>query len=565
MGLLREICVEFICKLALPVPGGGDDRLSRVASDHGLVRARSDGLELFISPDLRINESGQHIGIVHANGDPGATEALVTFDMQHREIGRSADGQLAVFGTSRDGAIFLASSIAMLLGVDKVAREWHVPYFASALLFCPPQTADTAFKGIRLLMQGRAWGFGTGALSDASAVATRSGEPPDLIRGVESDLGRHTCRSEHVLVEFSGGLESSTLLLALAKLRGHHARRITAIHITNSRSADTDYLHDARQLAARCGADLQIYDQDRGDPLRLVVRRGQPPDVPHRGLLDMGYQEYLGALRADLGNAPVVNGAGGDALFANYPSHGALFDAIAALRIWEALRFWDALAGYWRTSRAAVATSALRQLLAAHSPYHFRYSTRPAYLRQMCEFLGPAWSPKAVAWPGDEAPRLSAGTPAETARVRAVEAVRHEHYTIPRSDRCGTYVFPFLASPVVAAGLQVPITRLLSRTHDRIALRAAAHAAYGNDHVWGRRKGGAMGTIQHALRAHHSELQERLSDGFLARHGLIEPGGAREALRSAGLGVAPCPEPLLNALAIELFIEWWDTHAASRT
>lgn len=252
----------------------------------------------------------------------------------------------------------------------------------------------------------------------------------------------------------------------------------------------------------------------------------------------------------------IYNGSGGDALYCNYPSFSTLYDAA----INGGSTFWKhcgELSTYWRLSRYQALTRAWKDLAVDRKIK----DCRPDFLTTSyaADILESGFH---NIYPTSDVDDFRAdeitGTPAQRQRVRNAMQGLYEAITIPVPGVKIRRRYPFFENNVRNKAIRTPIFELIEDGHDRYPLRKSAELKYGKNAFWHRRKGSSTGATQRAFQFRLNEISERICDGHMAARGLLKKDALRILVYEVCMGVTPCPSALLDLMAVEVFMDYWN-------
>jgi asparagine synthase (glutamine-hydrolysing) len=356
------------------------------------------------------------------------------------------------------------------------------------------------------------------------------------------------CRawSNHVgplLVELSGGLDSSILLGAMA---GGAEASLAAVNFTTGYCEGDERLH-ARAAALRhniplveLGADAE--DLDYG-PLFDAV----PSAAPRLYGLDPQHEDMIIATARQLGAAAIATGQGGDALFFQLPTPLIAVDqaragkpslraALVAARragcsVWHVLRLmlrdhWDRRPGPRDRYDQTLLAPAFRDQLAADPPAH-------------------PWLRDGAALP-----------PAKRLQIEAI-ANCQLFFTPTRRGRVAPLLHPLLSQPIVEACLSIPTYVLAPDPRDRGLARDTFADLVPPSILARTGKGEASCYYNRALVGNLPLIRGWLLDGDLVRAGILDRAMLDTVLDEDHLLWADAARPPLLYASIEAWLRYW--------
>ena len=449
------------------------------------------------------------------------------------------DGVCHVYGS--DEELLLSGATAPPSPDLEFVRHWlSFPYLRGARTGCigiqeilPGQCRTVASGGIvdRQAWSPAAWA-GRDAILDFDEAASLLRE--ELLRCIP----RMVPETGRAVLKLSGGLDSSLIATALATAE----RDFAAINFA-TRNPDGDERGYAREVAAACGIKMVELDEEPwAIGLEAAPRsRLRPLRHPMLQCLDRAYAARWRAMDADW----IVDGAGGDNLFAYLSTAAPVFDAWACHGALAAIRaiadltgihggtFWSAAGFAWRKARRGTTT---------------RWPANHEFLR-----------PEAVLCEPDPHPWLALperARPGAREHVRSIVAV-HSFLADP-SPGSPAKLHPLLAQPILELCLRVP-THLWNRGGRDRAVARAAFAELLPEAIRERRHKSALGGMfRTQFRAIVPELSAFLRKGNLVEAGIIDAGAIANYLESPNLWAGYNTTRLLEIAAAEQWLRSFD-------
>lgn len=382
----------------------------------------------------------------------------------------------------------------------------------------------------------------------------------ELVRRVDAAVEALIGRHDRVLMELSGGLDSSILAGAIGatSLTGRVA------HWLNYREGrpEADEARFARAVTERLGVPLheqpKTFEPLDADALKEIGVFSRPAIGAMDGMRDRFETELL----AKSGATAIVSGQGGDGVFFQYPTALVAADEFAR-RGWGAWRS-PLLANVARRTRQSV-WSVVGQVQAAKQGRERRPSGTSALLTR-------DWADVALRIEHEwvTAARRAGLPPGRVLHVEGI-AVTHFYYEPSRRLAVADILMPLFTQPVMELCLSVPVPDLAGGSYDRpFARRAFAHRI--PEAVLNRRtKGALMVHVARRVAASCDVLRPYLIDGCLAEAGLLDRDKLSHTLDPERLmtGQAQHPMHVLNAAAVEAWVRHWqgrvpDSRSAGR-
>ena len=233
--------------------------------------------------------------------------------------------------------IVFGSEIKAILASGLTGREMSWRALHEYLHFGNTLGTETFFESIRKLEPGHHLTFTEAGATvraywSADAIAP-SDDPPavaarTVLAKLDAAVRSHLVSDVPVGVFLSGGVDSS----AIATLaRRHHEGRLRTYSVGFDFDRGPDELPAARRLAERLGTDHHELRLAGGDMPTVIERLIQAHDVPFDDAANIPLTLLCDALKG--GVTVVLQGDGGDEMFAGYPGYALLARAAFWRRI----------------------------------------------------------------------------------------------------------------------------------------------------------------------------------------------------------------------------------------
>ncbi len=525
--------------------GSGGVILGRLFHRHGSARAIE---RLTPAEERALIESAGHKLL---QSYWGGYVAAIACSLSVRVL-REPSASLPCYCTSGQGYTAFASDAELLveLGVADLSPDWVelARHFYRAGLPAP----ETALAGIHELLPGFSVDV-PGRLGAQSSVwnpwchVKAHGAELDTAAEHLSRTVRHCVRTwaaghERLLVSVSGGLDSSIVAACLAGA-GTEAVCLTMY----GEDADGDERVFARALARHL--DMQLIEQRyRLDDVEIEEPLGTHLPRPSDRTQALAYERAHLRAALEIAADAFVTGNGGDSVFGYSQSAAAVADRLLARGPGGGvLRTLADVCTQTGCSLFAAATSAVRILRRPR-----RYRWRPDSL-----FLHPdrlsTLAERRLDHPWLQAP--PGALPGKAAHIASL--LRVQQCLEPHRSRYLPVLNPLMSQPVMEACLGVPSWQWRTGGRDR----ALARHAFVDDLppvILDRRvKGGPSGFAARILDHFRGRIRERLLEGHLAGHGVIDAIGLARALdREHSIGAEERVR-MLELLAAEAWLDSW--------
>ncbi|ESQ78678.1 asparagine synthase C-terminal domain-containing protein [Asticcacaulis sp. YBE204] len=475
---------------------------------------------------------------------------IALFTVHHPTLLRDPGGGLACFTTSDADAFYYASCVDELTGATATAPRIDWSQLCHRLHFSGVRTRRTALADVEEVLPGcavqhemersvthTAWtpwdytGFQPSYPSDSLKSQVR--------RAVDHSVTAWSRVSQNILIELSGGLDSS---IVAASLIGRKPQP-----------------HCANLVTPGGGADERRYAQPMADTLGVALHTlpllSEPVELPHAlavklplpgvGVLQSAVDVVLAAEARRIGATDFFSGGGGDNVFCYLHTAAPATDALRTFGLsapfFQAVRNLSHLheCSYWTALRLA-------------AKKHLKSSRRVP--KSNGRFLATDEVPAFQVHPWMDAPK--AALPGKFEHVLAL--IRAQNlYDLQERTQLGPIRYPLLSQPVMEACLAVPSWMWIDQGRNR-SLARDAFADRLPPLVAGRRtKGEFTGFCGEVYETHKPFLRHYLLGGLLAEHRLIDTQAIEAYL------TAPTPARdigfcvLLDLAGVETWCRQW--------
>ncbi|WP_257551596.1 asparagine synthetase B family protein [Sphingopyxis sp. DBS4] len=532
-----------------------DDIIS-VANGRGFVigklfRDRGQGHQ------LKVLSYGDEVEVMESEGRRlvnefwGSFVALV-ISQNGINIVRDPSGGLPCYWSQTDRLIAFSSDAETLVDWGAVGRSVNWASVGRFLYHHQLPSECTAVEGIMQLLPGSALSI-VGSRVAATPLwspwnhiePNGASEPsPDrLFTVLQSTFSAWRSAFNRPLVGLSGGLDSSIVAACLAGARSDFV--CTTLTTSDTTGNETEY---ARAVSAVLGAELvEMPYMDRHIDLDRSVAEGIPFPCgkSHEQAYNHAIREAASINKADA----FFVGAGGDNVF--YLTHSARPLADRFRKEGLSLGVMKTLRDICEVTGAGVGQTLIEtvRLLSSRS-MKMRWSAVSDYLHP--DVIASERS-RAV-----EHPWLSPPRNAPLAKLGHVAMILQAMNHVEHRDKqlAMPMISPLLSQPVVELCLSIPSWEFCEDGVDRSVARRAFASVLPREVIARVGKGSPDGFIAQFIDRHRSEIIDRLCEGRLVKHGIIDRLAIEPLRRSNSRnGLNDCPRimALLDA-------EAWSTH-----
>jgi asparagine synthase (glutamine-hydrolysing) len=465
---------------------------------------------------------------------------------------RDVSGALPCYFANGDGYLVFASDAELLTdtGLARADIDWSA--LAAHFYAAGVPAASTVIADVRELLPGFAIDFPTAIAGQRPCWSPWDHVDADgndlrlaaehLERTVTDCAAAWTSGRGRLLLSCSGGLDSSIIAAVLAQ-SGADAVCLT-MYGDDPSGDERPY---ARALCKHLSLPLlecryRLEDIDIEEPLGAHLPR--PTDRSHA----LSYERaHLRAAR-ELGAAAFVTGNGGDSVFGYSQSAAAIADRYLTEGLGEGVA--ATLRDVCRQTGCGVLKAALMAFRSACGPGAYR--CRPDGM-----FLDPdvaaSLDSAVLDHPWLHAPANA--LPGKAAHIASI--LRIQPCLEPTRARHLPVINPLMSQPVIEACLAIPSWVWRAGGRDRALARCAFADRLPAAILKRRVKGGPDGFAARVLEHFRASIRDRLLDGQLARHGIVDRTALERALDSERPGAGEQRARILEFVAAEAWIECW--------
>jgi asparagine synthase (glutamine-hydrolysing) len=436
-------------------------------------------------------------------------------------------------------------------GIDWTGLAWHLQ--AASLPLAP-----TALAGVSELLPG----FATN-LNEPPGTAMPIWSPWSHVRAPIRQSYQEAAESlrltidacvtswagafDHILLDLSGGLDSSILAAALA----HCGASCDALTYAPDGGVDDERAY-ARLVAEYCDTPLSevLLALDDVDMLRPTF-----PDLPAPigRCIGQAMDAPRARLAARTGADGFFNGVGGDNVFCYLRSAAPVADRIRS----EGLGL-----GAWRSVHDVCAlTSASVATVLRLARKQLRKASRASSWQPYMALLDPACRAPIEAFrhPWLESPANA--LPGKTAHIRSLLRIS-THFHAFALDDGASLISPLRSQPLVELCLSIPSWFWSQGGRDRAVARDGFAGRLPSAIVARRSKAGPEPFCFQLLARDRSLIQERLLDGHLAREGILDRSMVEAQFKTNAPFKADVYLRLLELADAEAWIDHWSNRRA---
>lgn len=480
---------------------------------------------------------------------------LAACDRDNIEIVRAPLGDLGCYFLPSPHGLFVASDVDLLTGLAEFVPEIDWSALAQHLVAADLCRRDTCLRQLEELSGGeritdiaglwtidRPW-----QIWDFVDARKRLTDPAEAVRrvrdAVQMAVAARADAHGKIVLRLSGGLDSSIVAACLARAN----RSFVALtHVTRDRSGDER--EHARSVASHLGVPLV---EATRDPKLVDLEKSGAAGLPRPSA--RGFAQASARIAHSVANehraSVIFDGGGGDNVFGSLKSPAPVADCLRP----------DGGVGYfWRTARSIGIAAHTSTLDVARRGLVRSWTRSPAYRWPVDFSLLSPEACKAAASTIDHpwlVPPESAlaGSAAHVALLAAAQSVVQNRDTrVARPD-----ISPLIAQPVAEACLRVPSWLWTRDGHNRAIARDAFRDALPPAIIDRRDKGAPDSFVVELIDANLALIREMLTNGHLARQGLLDTTAVALALTPSAIAKGFGYVRLMQLVDAEVWVRSW--------
>lgn len=482
---------------------------------------------------------------------------FIVTDVQNNlfSIYRDVMGLSRVYTIKINNTIFFSSDIYLLIETIRdtnveINYDWE--YFASYLACGLFNTDKTPFKEVNELLPGCCLIYEHHTLNSYSfwdpVASIKSENTKNLISELNHNVKKWTDGSENIILELSGGLDSTALLFSIDQST-HDSQTYQLINYFNRLVASSDESKHAQKLANNFNTNLIGHELVFNTTVPLKTEKW---NRPHPAILTLASR--LSGLEKLNTHQLLINGHGGDHIFLRELNTKFLADYIIQKGFKGFLNKLKCASNINRTPVFPYLYNTLKDIyqhFILATPYNLaatHKSSHAWFSQTLEEQINPAiYLPPA--WPG-----ISTLDPGKFLHLlHAYHASAHTNFELPGV----TEVFPFLSQPLVEKALSSPTYETFGKKWTRLHFREAISSHFKTDLVWRKAKGEASGVIQMFFRENINFIKELCLEGQFSKQNFLHKKLLEKHIHLLEHGQMDRQWLILRLVSAELWFNAW--------
>jgi len=384
--------------------------------------------------------------------------------------------------------------------------------------------------------------FATPAAADTPVLQA------ELVRRVDVCTAQLASTHDRLIVELSGGLDSSILAGALAAT-GHAGRVAVWLNRVGDR-AEGDERDYARAVTDRIGVRLTTVAKPFAPLIASDFAELARSVWPAMNGVDASRDRDEVERLTQMGARGLISGQGGDALFFQHPTPLVVADALRAKGL--SVLASPLLGDVARRTRQSV----WRVLAAVRADRRGRRPPLMAPSSLMRPEIRALAAGSVHRWTADA--QAQGLPPAKTVQILGL-ANHHIYHGDSRRRGVADLIFPLLSQPVMEHCLSIPIPVLASTSEDRPFAREAFAARLPAAVRARREKGNLSAYFARLVAVSLPTLRPMLLDGCLCEAGILDRDAVNRVLDPRQLIWESRPADILWAASVEAWARHWQS------
>jgi len=494
---------------------------------------------------------------------------LINIDNQKNEINilRDPVGQLPFFYLKlSDRSIIFSSEINILYDALDLKPCFNWKYLSAYLLHGNFTTKETPFSEILELPHGCQLTISASTINEeliwnpldyCSNYAGIEDTKSKIVNTITEVIKSWTSNSNGIFVDFSGGLDSSSLLFCLKQIPKKQ-QHLKAVNFFSPKVQSSDERIYARKIANEVGVDLIEFDTSIHLPLSPPKRINFKPNKPAMCMTHIKSQQEIRNLAKEYKNTCFMSGHGGDHIFLCPPPTESLCDFLIEKGLKGFGSETKEIAMIYRKPLLPLAKETLKAL--------FSYMTsKHKVSRQKYDFQKAPWFKKEMFKIADKISLHPFYNHAKTTKIlpgkfRHIDIIYDGLATITDDvvNHNNPVFYPLFSQPLLELALSIPTYESYSQGYNRYPFRSAISKHFKTNSVWRKDKGETSGVFQMGLKKNKKRIMELCLEGRVAQEKLIDKDLLYKNINDIMNGSIDFQWPLTNLISLEIYMNYWN-------
>jgi len=482
---------------------------------------------------------------------------------------RDPVGQLPLFYTklSTEEIVF-SSEISVIWDVLKTKPSYNWSYFSSYVVHSFITTKQTPFEGIYELLHGCELNISKESIEESVVwnpldyISEYNGLEDIQHKIIDTTTNVMKCWTsdfDNIFLDFSGGLDSSSLFFLLNKLLKPE-QQLHPVNFFHPEVQSSDEREHAWKIAKEIGIDLIEFDNSKSLPLTpFEGKLGFKPNWPTSSLTHLSIEQNIFDLSKSCENTVSISGHGGDHIFLCPPPVKSLCDYFMEKGTKNFNSKLKEISSIYRKPLFPI----LKEMLKGVFSHYLLHSYKQQSLKLDKYRKAP--------WFNEEIYKLEKTIPphpfftTKTTKIlpgkfNFIDGIYNGLSTIKGEVRNyqNPIFYPLFSQPLLELSLSIPTYESYSKGYDRYPFRKAISEYFKTNNVWRKDKGETSGIMQRGLKHNEKYILELCLEGNIVKTGLIDKNLLYKNINGMMNGQTDTQWPVSSLISAEIFMRFWD-------
>ncbi|GEM_PF-4593568 len=456
-----------------------------------------------------------------------------------------------------DGNFLFGSDInifAYILNQDELS--YNLGYLSSLVIYGESDTQDTLYKEVTKLPAGnnlilRRYSRETKlqwSLERYTHFPYDSKNEKEFISLMLKTITAWIAPYERVIVELSGGLDSSTLVYLLNQAVKKNNKKIIAVNYYTSDDKGSIEIDHAKKVTDHIGIPLYSYDLNDFyffSPPEHIPLLNKPATI----LASWAYQDSICKMMDIKSTDLIITGNGGDHVFMSSPSIYTVVDSFLSTNGPRAIETLKNICSFYRSS---FISTAYKNLIAL-CRYIINLPITNEFQDSIPEWMTNKMREIAVKPYNQSFPSQLPGKQAQL--VSIYKGLEFSNLSMSPSIEI---LCPFLNQPILEWAASIPSYLLYGEGYDRYPVRKSISKFFDTQTVWRRDKGNTTGHFLKSIKRNREWILEVCLNGLFVRNGIVKKSPLEKHIMQLAMGEPLCIWPFMNLYCTEIFLLGWE-------
>lgn len=497
---------------------------------------------------------------------------LIKKDEKNRQIQILKDpiGQIPLFfHTVENICTIFSTDIKLLFDISNSQKQWNWHYLSNYLINGGLTSKSSPFLNIHELPSGCKLELSNNKKVLVDLVwnplnyCKNKNSELDILHNINNVLytvlKSWTGNFNEIILEFSGGLDSSAILFTLKDILSRTNKNLKPLNIYDSITNASNELHYANQICLELNIKLNTLSSDNILPFNSTIPIDYIPNKPHPFFTYLKMEKAILELADKSKLTTYISGQGGDEVFMCPPAIDSISDLILDGSFSELMNKTKILSGYYRIPATSIAMRNFKSLgnyFMKLPPCKYQNIDNPEktpWLKKITFDI--AKNP--LKHPFYEKILKHRISPGKYVQIDSIfQALNLINQDVISWENARFY--PLITQPIIELALSIPSYKLYNNDYDRYLLRKAISDHYKTNLVWRKDKGETSGTFQRALKENINYVIDLCCEGQMAQKGLIDKDLLYKNLKIMSNSLMHFQWQITYLTSLEEYMKYWE-------